>query len=90
MQSLVFDNLTSGFTNDSLIYFNSHYNDYLSYIFTTTYLDTIMSRIVISTSSSGLDNLDINHKIDLIRLRLYVNNVEFIDGKNITNDRLLY
>lgn len=47
-----------------------------------------MSRIVISTSSSGLDNLNINNKIDLIRLRLIVNNVEFIDGKNITNERL--
>ena len=47
-----------------------------------------MSRIVISTSSSGLDNLDIDNNIDLVRLRMFVNNVEFVDGKNITYERL--
>lgn len=47
-----------------------------------------MSRIVLSTSSSGLDNMNINHKVELIRLRIHVNNVEFIDGKNISSARL--
>ncbi len=42
-----------------------------------------MKRIVLSTSSSSLDNLAIKTNIRLIRLRIYVNNVEFIDGKNI-------
>ena len=48
-----------------------------------------MSRIVLSTSSSGLGNLDIKTNIQLIPMRLFVNNVEFIDGKNITQDRLI-
>ena len=51
-----------------------------------------MRRIVISTSSSGLDNLKVNTKVntkvDLIRLRMFINNVEFIDGKNITTKGL--
>lgn len=47
-----------------------------------------MSRIVLSTSSSGLDDMDIKHNIELIRLRIHVNNVEFIDGKNISSERL--
>lgn len=49
-----------------------------------------MSRIVLTTSSSGLDDMDIPHNIELIRLRIHVNNVEFIDGKNISSDRLQY
>lgn len=47
-----------------------------------------MRRKIISTSTSSLYNLDIKHNIDLIRLRLYINNVEFIDGLNINNQRL--
>ncbi len=47
-----------------------------------------MSRIVLTTSSSGLDLLDVKTSIRLIRLRIYVNNVEFIDGKNIDINRL--
>ncbi|MDO5768088.1 MAG: DegV family protein [Psychrobacter sp.] len=47
-----------------------------------------MSRIVISTSSSGLDNISISNTIDIIRLRMFINNVEFVDGKNITSERL--
>ncbi|PNK60430.1 DegV family protein [Psychrobacter sp. FDAARGOS_221] len=49
-----------------------------------------MSRIVLSTSSSGLDDMDISHNVELIRLRIHVNNVEFIDGKNISSERLQY
>ncbi|WP_296403315.1 DegV family protein [Psychrobacter sp.] len=49
-----------------------------------------MSRIVLTTSSSGLDDMDIQHNIELIRLRIHVNNVEFIDGKNISSERLQY
>ena len=42
-----------------------------------------MSRQVVCTSSSGLDYLGLNHDIELIRLRIFMNNVEFTDGKNI-------
>ena len=49
-----------------------------------------MSRMVLTTSSSGLDDMDVPHNIELIRLRIHVNNVEFIDGKNISNERLQY
>ncbi|WP_227431270.1 DegV family protein [Psychrobacter sp. I-STPA6b] len=49
-----------------------------------------MGRMVISTSSSGLDNLKIHNNIQLIRLRMIVNNVEFIDGENISNESLQY
>lgn len=48
-----------------------------------------MSRIVICTSSSGLGNIDVKTNIQLIPMRLFVNNVEFIDNKNITQDRLI-
>ena len=34
--------------------------------------------------------MDVPHNIELIRLRIHVNNVEFIDGKNISNERLQY
>ena len=47
-----------------------------------------MKRQVVSTSSSGLDYVDVKHNVELIRLRIYVNNVEFIDGKNITDASL--
>lgn len=49
-----------------------------------------MSRIVLTTSSSGLDDMDIQHNVELIRLRIHVNDVEFIDGKNINSERLQY
>lgn len=49
-----------------------------------------MSRIVLTTSSSGLDDMDIQHNVELIRLRIHVNNVKFIDGKNISSERLQY
>ena len=49
-----------------------------------------MSRIVLTTSSSGLDDMDIQHNVELIRLRIHVNDVEFIDGKNISSERLQY
>lgn len=47
-----------------------------------------MTRIVLSTSSSGIEQLDISHTIEFIRLHINVNNVDFIDGKNITPQRL--
>lgn len=47
-----------------------------------------MSRIVLSTSSSGIEHLNISHNIQFIRLHVEVNNVEFIDGKNLTAERL--
>ena len=47
-----------------------------------------MRRKIISTSTSSLYDLDINHNIELIRLRLYINNVEFTDGININARRL--
>ena len=49
-----------------------------------------MRRKIINTSTSGLYNLNIQHDIELIRAHIYINNVEFIDGKNITTDRLRY
>lgn len=49
-----------------------------------------MSRIVLTTSSSGLDDMDIQHNVELIRLRIHVNDVEFIDGKNLNSERLQY
>ena len=49
-----------------------------------------MSRIVLTTSSSGLDDMDIQHNVELLRLRIHVNDVEFIDGKNINSERLQY
>ena len=47
-----------------------------------------MSRIVLSTSSSGIEHLNISHNIQFIRLHVQVNNVDFIDGRNLTADRL--
>lgn len=47
-----------------------------------------MKRAVITTSSSSLDNININNNIGLIRLHLNVHNVDFIDGKNITLPKL--
>ncbi|WP_230657160.1 DegV family protein [Psychrobacter sp. I-STPA10] len=47
-----------------------------------------MRRKIISTSTSSLYDLHINHNIELIRLRLYINNVEFTDGININAKRL--
>lgn len=47
-----------------------------------------MSRIVLSTSSSGIEHLGLPHNIQFIRLHVQVNNVDFIDGKNLTAERL--
>ena len=47
-----------------------------------------MRRKIIDTSTSGLDNLNINNEIELIRAHIYINNVEFIDGKDINTKRL--
>lgn len=45
-------------------------------------------RIVLSTSSSCLDYVDIPHQVELLRLHLKINGVDFLDGKNITPSRL--
>lgn len=47
-----------------------------------------MSRIVLSTTSSCLERLKVLHKLEFIRFTVTVNNVDFIDGKNITGERL--
>lgn len=47
-----------------------------------------MSRIVLSTTSSCLEELNVPHKLEFIRFTVTVNNVEFIDGKNINHERL--
>lgn len=47
-----------------------------------------MKRIVLDTSSSGLEYLDIPHQVKIIPLHLTVNNVDFVDGKNITPNTL--
>lgn len=47
-----------------------------------------MRRKIISTSTSSLYNLNFDHDIELIRLRLFINNVEFTDGININAQRL--
>lgn len=47
-----------------------------------------MKRIVLSTTSSCLETLDIRHKVEFIRFKVYVNNVDFVDGKNINAERL--
>ena len=47
-----------------------------------------MRRKIIDTSTSGIDNLNINNEIELIRAHIYINNVEFIDGKDINTKRL--
>ncbi|PID37716.1 MAG: fatty acid-binding protein DegV [Pseudomonadales bacterium] len=47
-----------------------------------------MIRKVLSTSSCGLDDFDIPHDIELIRLHIMINGVEFIDGRDINRDRL--
>lgn len=47
-----------------------------------------MSKIVLSTSSSCLDLLNIKHNIKLIPLHVKINGVDFIDGKNINPTRL--
>ncbi|WP_230657162.1 DegV family protein [Psychrobacter sp. I-STPA10] len=49
-----------------------------------------MRRKIIDTSTSGLDNHNIVHDIELIRAHIFINNVQFIDGKNITTKRLRY
>lgn len=46
-----------------------------------------MKRITLSTSSSGLGYLNnIPHRVEIIPLHLLINNVDFIDGQNITPD----
>lgn len=47
-----------------------------------------MSRIVLSTTSSCLERLKVPHKLEFIRFTVTVNNVDFIDGKNINEERL--
>lgn len=45
-----------------------------------------MKRIVLNTSSSGLMYLSIPNRVETIPLHLLINNVDFIDGQNITID----
>lgn len=47
-----------------------------------------MKRIVISTSTSCLDYLKTPHSIQSIHQHLFINNVHFLDGHNISIDRL--
>lgn len=42
-----------------------------------------MKYAVLSTSSSGLNNLNISHNIQIIPMHVDINNVAFLDGKNI-------
>lgn len=43
-----------------------------------------MKRIVLNTSSSGLTYLHIPNRVETIPLHLLINNVDFVDGQNIT------
>lgn len=47
-----------------------------------------MKRIVLNTTSSRLEELQFPHKMEFIRFQIRVNNVDFIDGKNINSSRL--
>lgn len=42
-----------------------------------------MKYAVLSTSSSGLNNLNISHNVQIIPMHVDINNVAFLDGKNI-------
>ena len=47
-----------------------------------------MKRAVVTTSSSCLEALELSQGMDILRLHVNINNVDFIDGKNITSERL--
>ena len=47
-----------------------------------------MKRIVLSTTSSSLEELNVPHNVEFLRFHIYINNVDFIDGKNINANRL--
>lgn len=47
-----------------------------------------MKRIVLNTTSSCLETLNVPHNIEFIRFSVIVNNVDFVDGVNITAERL--
>lgn len=47
-----------------------------------------MSRIVLCTSSSGLYELPTPHHVHMIPLNIKINNVNFVDGKNINSANL--
>lgn len=47
-----------------------------------------MKRIVVSTSTSCLDYLQVNHGVKSIHQHLFLNNVHFLDGHNISLPRL--
>jgi len=47
-----------------------------------------MKRAVVTTSSSCLEALGLLQGMDILRLHVNINNVDFIDGKNITSERL--
>lgn len=47
-----------------------------------------MKRIVLTTSTSCLDYLNVNHNIRSIHQHLTINNVSFLDGHNISIDKL--
>ncbi len=47
-----------------------------------------MKRIVLTTSSAGLDELNYKHNIGIIRLHVQVDGKDYVDGKNINNHNL--
>lgn len=47
-----------------------------------------MRRVVISTSSSGLDQLDKPDNIRILRLHININSIDFIDGDDIDLERI--
>ncbi|ELA08453.1 DegV family protein [Moraxella macacae 0408225] len=49
-----------------------------------------MKHLVLSTSSSCLTNLNLTHNVQSIPLHLNINNVEFLDGKNINPSSLTH
>lgn len=53
-----------------------------------TILSHDMKRIVLSTSTSCLDYMDIRHSVRSIHQHLLINNVDFLDGHNIDIKRL--
>lgn len=49
-----------------------------------------MKYAVLSTSSSGLNNLNISHNVQIIPMHVDINNVAFLDGKNINPSTLTH
>ncbi len=47
-----------------------------------------MKRIVLNTTSSGLEEMNVPHEVEFIRFNIHINNVHFIDGVNINAERL--